>query len=342
MACINPILFKNPRTNEVMKLPCRCCMNCRIAERSKLQLCCTLELHECYKRMSGASFITLTYDDEHIPSNDSPRADVHSYYKELRKACKKFHVTCPPENSTLRKVDFQNFMKRFRRFMDYYYPNYYASHEVKFVCTGEYGGKIGRPHIHIIVFDVQSAMAFKCASHAWTKGIVDCSPLGSGGVRYVLDYIDSKIVGSESKAIWKKANIEPPFMTHSTHFGFDYVLNHLNDIKESEGFILIRGKKVPLPRQLRYRFGFWREPDFYMPDRKNDLAEAKRQGFSNFLDYDRVQTFVKEESLVSRCRDSGKCGVSNDYLTYFTGTSNPFNPFAARKKNCDLACLALS
>lgn len=315
MACNHYFYIRNHRTGDLIKAPCGKCLPCRIAQRSKMEICTTLELQSVYSRLGSASFVTLTYDDEHLPSVKSPDTETHRLYTVLRKFCDSHHIVPPAENSTLRKVDAQNFMKRFRRYLDYYYPKYYDNHEVKFILVGEYGGSIGRPHMHLCLFDVDSSIADKICKKAWNKGIVQTGPLVQGGLRYVLDYIDSKVVGSESNLRYEAAGIEKPFMSHSSQFGLDYVFAHLDEIKELNGCIIRKGKLVPLPKSIRDRFGWYDIIPDMINQKRNDLALAKNKyGYTDYRDFDKMQSFVKEQMAVDACRQAGKTGVSTRYL----------------------------
>ncbi len=61
------------------------------------------------------SFITLTYDDDHLPSDGS-----------------------------LRAADLQKFFKRLRKSL--------SPHKIRFYGCGEYGEQFKRPHYHAIIF----------------------------------------------------------------------------------------------------------------------------------------------------------------------------------------------
>jgi hypothetical protein len=92
-----------------MHLPCGKCFECKNLRASDWALRASHEIashnHSC--------FITLTYDDEHLPS--------HLVVKEY----------------------FQKFMKSIRQIC----PN-----KLKLMVSHEYGGKSGRPHHHAIIF----------------------------------------------------------------------------------------------------------------------------------------------------------------------------------------------
>lgn len=94
-----------------VSIPCGRCSGCRLEKCRQWAMRCMHEasLHE------ENSFITLTYDDAHLPVGGS-----------------------------LRFVDFQKFMKRLRR--------RYDDRRIRFFHSGEYGGRTGRPHYHALLF----------------------------------------------------------------------------------------------------------------------------------------------------------------------------------------------
>lgn len=124
MACFHPIegfhrpgggiTFSPPQGYvdlPLMKVPCGQCIGCRL-ERGRqwtVRMMHEASLHE------QNCFITLTYDDKHLP-----------------------------KGGTLLKSDFQDFMKRFRKWLE---PK-----RVSYFMCGEYGAQNGRPHYHAIIF----------------------------------------------------------------------------------------------------------------------------------------------------------------------------------------------
>ncbi|AXH73280.1 MAG: replication initiator protein [Microviridae sp.] len=94
-----------------MTVPCGQCIGCRIDRSRMWAIRCTHEakLHE------ANSFITLTYDDEHLPHDNG-----------------------------LSKDHFQKFMKRLRFAIQ---PAF-----VRFFACGEYGDLNQRPHYHAVLF----------------------------------------------------------------------------------------------------------------------------------------------------------------------------------------------
>lgn len=96
-----------------LKLPCGKCEGCRLEQSRQWAMRC---MHE--KRMhsrQGSAFLTLTYDDEHLPRDYG-----------------------------LHKPDLQNFMKRLRNV---------RGSGLRFYACGEYGEKLQRPHYHVLLFN---------------------------------------------------------------------------------------------------------------------------------------------------------------------------------------------
>jgi hypothetical protein len=107
------IVFDPAQAYDLVKiqLPCGKCIGCRLEYSRQWAMRC---MHEVSLHDKNC-FITLTYDDEHLPKNKSL---IHE--------------------------DFQYFMKRLRK----KYGN-----GIRFFQCGEYGEVNGRPHYHAILFN---------------------------------------------------------------------------------------------------------------------------------------------------------------------------------------------
>lgn len=112
---------------ECIQIPCGKCVGCRLERSRQWANRCMLELQ--YHK--SAYFVTLTYNDEHVPI---------SYYSDSETG-EAF------ESLTLRKKDFQNFMKRLRK--------KFSDQKIRFFACGEYGPQTLRPHYHAIIFGLE-------------------------------------------------------------------------------------------------------------------------------------------------------------------------------------------
>lgn len=108
-------------------IPCGKCIGCRLEYSRQWANRCMLELQ--YHK--SAYFVTLTYDDYHIPVSHYPDKDTGEAL----------------ESFTLCKRDLQLFLKRLRfKFSD---------QNIRYFACGEYGPSTFRPHYHIILFGLQ-------------------------------------------------------------------------------------------------------------------------------------------------------------------------------------------
>lgn len=108
------IIFDKRKSHSGVRIPIPCgeCIGCRLVEARAWAIRC---LHE--KRSSSASaFVTLTYDDAHLPRDNS-----------------------------LSKEALQLFMKRLRKA---------RGDGIRFFACGEYGSRTLRPHYHLLLFNV--------------------------------------------------------------------------------------------------------------------------------------------------------------------------------------------
>lgn len=134
---------------------CGQCVSCRITKRMAWTLRILLES----KLYADSSFVTLTYDDEHYPSDGN-----------------------------LSKDDLQRFIKRLRRRL--------GDHKIRYYACGEYGEKSGRAHYHLIVFGMSSVLSDQIVKDAWTQGFSSVAPISRERAAYVAKH-NSKFMTKE-------------------------------------------------------------------------------------------------------------------------------------------------
>lgn len=183
MTCTSPYLGK---------YPCGHCTPCRIQYGRIWADRLIHELNTCYKGYN-ASFLTLTYDNEHLSS------------------------------TSLEKRDFQLFIKRIRKF--------YGTGLKYFLC-GEYGDKTKRKHGHAIVFGIPcEEKARRVFQQIWGKGYVYIGSVTQESCRYVTDYILKKYNGTKAKEEY--GDNEPPFRLMSRGLGKAFLLQEKERILEN-------------------------------------------------------------------------------------------------------------
>jgi len=185
-----PIVF-NPReaySDLIVTLPCGQCVGCRLERSRQWAIRC---VHEAQMHKEN-SFITLTFDDEHLDPNGS-----------------------------LVKADFQKFMKRLRK---------RTGLKIRYFHCGEYGEKFGRPHHHACLFGIDfpdkklwkvqnGVNLYNSAelSSIWKFGFSSIGDVTFESAAYVARYIMKKITGDMAPEIYK--NRVPPYTTMSRRPG---------------------------------------------------------------------------------------------------------------------------
>lgn len=137
-------------------IPCGKCYNCRKRQRQEWRNRIELENNNQQKIGNNAYFITLTYDDEHLP-------------KDLK----------------LHKEDFQNFMKKYRQ---------NTKEDIKYYACGEYGDRFQRPHYHAIIWIQDDLKESRIQiQKSWNKGRIQVDMANPGTIAYVAGYVDKKL-----------------------------------------------------------------------------------------------------------------------------------------------------
>lgn len=210
MRCPSPITVKVtdkvtrlPRWQEVPCGKCVICQHNRLADW-------TFRILAEKESAVNAYFVTLTYNDEHLPYFVNKR-DIQLFFKRLRKAC--------------------------------------SSDGLKYFITSEYGETNNRPHYHAIIFNVfpknikyylrMNDLFEKVWKNGYTYTVSD---VNESSIRYVVKYILKENIDEE-----KKSSL---FYTMSKNLGISYLdygrKNNLRNRLSSN--VNFAGRKWHLPR----------------------------------------------------------------------------------------------
>lgn len=293
MGCIYPIRIKNEKynTSQVFRtwnrkqffyVPCGKCLGCMIAKRQWLQTACDYE----YNKYGIGSFTTLTYDEEHY---------LHLYDEEV-------------EDFRADYRDFQLFMKRLRKNL---YDKYGKTVDFKYLVVNEYGGKTGRIHFHVLFFGLDYKREDMMIWNAWNQGIADNRPIRSGGISYVLKYMDKNEL--RRKQDYKFKEYQEPFIKYSKGLGKGFIDEHLEEIIKNDG-CYDKGDGV-----LRSLPSYWlnklcvKPITDYNEIRKEMMSlkcvnyeKAEQISKREVLMYMKRKTELKEEMLIQKARDDRK------------------------------------
>ena len=220
-----------------VKFPCGRCHGCRLERSRQWAVRCVHEaqLHE------ENCFITLTYNNENLPNN-----------------------------GTLVKKHFQDFMKRFRKEI--------SPRKIRFYHCGEYGSvrdekgniikdQVGRPHYHAIIFGYQfpdrellkekkgvKLYVSEKLERLWGKGFVTVGDVTFESAAYVARYVMKKMNGDVADYHYAKSvdtrtgeytdHVIPEYTTMSRRPGIahDWFMEFKDDLRKD--YITInRGEK---------------------------------------------------------------------------------------------------
>lgn len=199
--------------------PCGQCIACRL---NKVRDWTLRLMHEA-KFYDKMVFLTITYDEEHLP-----------------------------EGRTLVKEDLQDYLKRLR---------YYCG-KVRFFACGEYGDQYQRPHYHLIVYGIDKDNQifhgkkydakrgiWYVKSRVWKNGTTYIGDVTYNSCRYVASYVNKKVLGKGSKEFYEKRGVIPEFtlMSRKPGIGSDFV-NFYRAGLIRKPVIIWQGKKLGLPR----------------------------------------------------------------------------------------------
>lgn len=222
-----------------LKIPCGGCIGCRI-DRS--QQWATRLMHEA-KYHDQKCFLTLTYDDLHLPADGSLDKEAHQlFFKRLRK-----HLN-PPKIAA--SVGYK---------------------KIKYFLCGEYGDTTNRPHYHAILYGVDFADRRKHSQNAqgdqlwvsdtldnlWGQGNCWIGDVTYESCAYVARYIMKKVTGDAAEEHYSRLDpltgeltyLEPEFIRMSLKpaIGKTHYENYKTDFYPSDCAV-VKGRKVPVPK----------------------------------------------------------------------------------------------
>lgn len=201
-----------------IRLPCGQCIGCRIDRSREWAARC---MHEAQMHEQNA-FLTLTYDDEHLPANCS-----------------------------LDYRHFQLFMKRLRK----------AGAKPRFFMCGEYGDNTFRPHYHCLLFghrfdDLRhwklGSTGFPIytsvvANQFWKLGNVYIGEVSRQSAGYVARYCMKKVNGDLAAEHYGDRQPEFARMSLKPGIGSTWFARYGADVLPCD-YVVADGIKVPVPR----------------------------------------------------------------------------------------------
>lgn len=249
-----------PSVYDHVMIPCGKCIGCRLDYSRSWADRMMLELETSGKGL----FITLTYDNEHLPPAQFDEYDNLVF-------------------GTLNKRDCQLFLKRLRR--------RFEPRKIRFFLAGEYGSKTFRPHYHAILFglgldDIPDLVPHgtnefgdryyisDCLRETWSCGYILLSDVSWKTCAYVARYITKKLNGPLG-IDYAIRNVIPEFslMSRKPGIGKEYLELH-PDCLDYQSINLMTpegGLKLSIPKY------YLKQLELTDPDRFAKIKEQRKE-----------------------------------------------------------------
>lgn len=201
-----------------VQIPCGQCIGCRLERSRQWAVRCVHEA-SLYPRNC---FITLTYDDSHLPG-----------------------ISLVPRDYVL-------FMKRLRKRF---------GSGIRFFHCGEYGSLNLRPHHHAILFnfDFEDKVLWSVRSGVrlhrsaaleslWPYGFSTIGDVTFESAAYVARYVLKKVTGSDAQDHYKGRVTEYVTMSRKPGIAYDWFRRYSSDIYPNDYVVIRGGVKCKPPR----------------------------------------------------------------------------------------------
>lgn len=263
-------------------VPCGQCVGCRLERSRQWAIRCAHEA-SLYKENS---FITLTYDDNNLPTDGS-----------------------------LNLRHFQLFMKRLRK---KYGP------KIRFYHCGEYGDLHRRPHYHACLFNhgfedkkqwsVRNNIPIHISDELqdlWGQGFTTVGEVNFQSAAYVARYIMKKRFGDIAEEHYEKINpstgeitqLKPEYTTMSRRpgIGAEWLKKFKTDVYAGD-FVVMNGKKMRPPRYYDGQYEIT-TPEEMRKIKSSRMRNAKKHAWNNTPDRLRVREKIQDVRLTQLPRN---------------------------------------
>lgn len=243
MQCLSPVTVKRP--DGIQSFPCGKCLACLTNRRRDWVIRLKYEL----KRSSSALFLTLTYDEDHIPECGVNKDDVQRFLKRLRKGV--------------------------------------PDHKLRYFLVSEYGSHTERAHYHMILFNypIEKGYDEKISSH-WQAGFVHIGSVTGASISYCAKYCLSigKEPSNQNKVFMlcsRRPGIGSNYMSNNSLL--QYHRHDCNDVT------VVDGVKTVIPRYYRDKIYNRFQKDKIKLRNYEKMVENSLDYYHEYCEYDSGQ-----------------------------------------------------
>lgn len=298
---INEEFKKLDDPREAIRVPCGQCVGCQEKYSKEWACRCILEAEQWKENY----FVTLTYDDLHLPCN--------SVIKDP-KTEKEYEDQGDWDTGHLDYKEFQDFKKRLLE----HWRRHYDHEGIRFYMCGEYGGQTERPHYHVIFFNLpikpenlkvhqinkNGTVLYECKEieKIWGKGYVSIAEVNWDTCAYVARYCMKKMKRKPREEYFENGQV-PEFVHMSNTPGIGSAAFNIKMFENDE--IIIKGhrEKIQGIKPARY---FDKMYDLINPDHMKEIKEKRKHlaeiQIKNKMQYTSLteaeQLKVEEESKI--------------------------------------------
>lgn len=251
-----------------VEVACGQCIGCRLERSRQWAIRC---VHEASLHTENC-FITLTYDNEHLPSDGS-----------------------------LKVEDFQKFMKRLRK--------HFNGTTIRYYHCGEYGDRTNRPHYHALLFGIDFAdkVLFRISpsgeklyrsptlERLWPYGYSTIGNVTFESAAYVARYIMKKVTGEKAEEHYQGRTPEYTTMSRRPGIAAGWYEKFKNDVYPRDE-VIMRGRPMRPPKFYDRLYEIDDEVGYELVKARRK-AEAKKYADNQTPERLRVREAVKKAQI---------------------------------------------
>lgn len=267
------IHLRNAIHGRKLEVPCNQCSGCRRRQSLEWALRCT---HEAQMHRYNC-YITLTYDDNHIPTGYTLRhRDWQLFMKSLRSLLLRGGMGLQHNDLSLPSAlglggDLLQRINNRRGLYGAIAP-YPMSKPIKYYMAGEYGERYGRPHYHALLFGLDFADKLyhgrtkagekiyrsQTLERLWTHGYSSIGNVTFASAAYIARYVEKKRTGDGNKTDYEILDLdtgeinfrkkEYNQMSRASGIGKEWLALYNNDVYATDKVITREGRQLRPPR----------------------------------------------------------------------------------------------